>query len=233
MRKVFVFLFIGMMALTVAPQGALATALPIVNPSFEADTPDNSTWVYLNGNPRQLQGAISGWTLSAPAKTNNVFNHGVHQFTAAEYPNGVPDGSNVAYVHDSSFISQVLPNNPVISGHIYTLSAYVGLRDNYVTATRHPSYFMELWAGNTLLERVDGQIAAADAGDFYLEKLIYTATDADVGLLAVKLGSFGGQTNFDLVSLNNASPAPIPGSVALLLTGLVGMSALGLRLRKN
>jgi hypothetical protein len=226
MKKFFVYLFIGVMALAIAPQGALATALPIVNPSFETDTPDPNTWVYWPdaNTPRRLDGQITGWTVS-----ENLL-QGVHRFTT-EY-NSIPYGPNVAYVTDG-LISQVLENNPVISGHIYTLSAYVGLRNNYVRPNRHPSYFMELWAGDTLLERVDGQIPAAEAGYFYLKELVYTATNADVGLLAIKLGSIGGQTNFDLVSLNNATPAPIPGSVALMLTGLMGMSALGLRFRKN
>lgn len=229
MKKILFFMLVGLMAFSVGDK-AFATILPVVNPSFEANLPEDGGWVYLsNGDPRRLEGQISGWTLSFP----NTNKQGVHRFTT-EY-NAIPDGLNVAFVNEG-YISQVLANNPVIAGHVYTLEAYVGLRgNNYVTPTRHPSYALELWAGHDLLQRVEGQIPAGDAGNFFAKNLIYPATGNDSGLLEIRLWSFGGQSNFDLVSLTNGppAPAPIPGSAVLLLSGLLGMSALGVRLRKN
>jgi hypothetical protein len=228
MKKILFFMLVGLMAFSVGDK-AFATVLPIVNPSFEANVPDDGNWIYYQGNPRRVEGQISDWTVSLP----NTNNQGVHRFTI-EY-NAIPDGLNVAFVNEG-YISQVLVNNPVIAGHVYTLEAYVGLRgNNYVSSTRHPSYALELWAGDDLLKRVEGQIPAEDAGGFFAKNLIYPATSNDSGLLEIRLLSFGGQSNFDLVSLTNCNPAqaPIPGSAVLMLSGLLGMSALGVKLRKN
>lgn len=224
MRKFLLFLFIGMMALAIVPQGALATALPVANPSFEADTPDNN-WVYWPdaSSPRRLQGQITGWTLSAPTQ------QGVHRFTAAEF-SSIPDGLNVAYVN-TGYISQIITGKSVIAGHIYTLEAMAGKRLDQ--ATRTISYALELLAGGNQLAYLQDTVDTP--GTFELASLVYPATQNLAGDLEIRLWSFGGQSSFDAVSLSNATPppAPIPGSVALMLTGLVGMSALGLRLRKN
>lgn len=235
MRKFFVYLFIGVMALAVAPQGVLATALPIANPSFEADIPDSS-WLPDVSNPRQLRGKITNWTLSSPALDAKGFaNHGVHRFTTAEYPLGVPDPNNVAYVHDNSYISQVISGYSVIAGHIYTFEAMVGLRADRPKEKYNISYALELLSGGNQLAYLKDDVAIP--GTFELASLVYPATQDMPGELEIRLWSFGGQSNFDVVTLSNSTPpppqTPIPGSVALMLTGLVGMSALGLRFRKN
>ncbi len=225
MKKYFFLMLAGLIVVSAISSQAGATNLPVANYSFEANTPGDGGWFtdYLGS---QFVRTIHGWNyVPGPPYV------GTQRFLAANYPAGVPDGLNAAYVNAGAAISQVVQGTALTGGHLYTLSVFAGERlDSY---SPNQTYELQLLAGGTVLAEMQDKVD--QPGSFELASLQYLpkAGDHFGSPLQIKLLSFGGQTSFDKVSLTNCVPTPIPGGVTLMLSGLMGMSALGLRLRKN
>ena len=108
-----------------------ADTITILNPSFEADvfacspgpgcaTDDTLTdWTGSTANPSGFSGGGVAFN-----------NFGVYKPGTAEYPGGVPDGVNVAYLSTNVYnvsISQVLGSD-LVANDTYTLTGFVGIR---------------------------------------------------------------------------------------------------------
>jgi hypothetical protein len=108
-----------------------ADTITILNPSFETDvlacspgpgcaTDDTLTdWTASTANPSGFSGGGVAFN-----------NFGVYKPGTAEYPGGVPDGVNVAYLSTNVYnvsISQVLGSD-LIANDTYTLTGFVGIR---------------------------------------------------------------------------------------------------------
>lgn len=231
MKKVFLLMLSGLLVMGAISSQAGATNLPVANYSFESNTPGDGGWLTDASGSTWVR-AINDWSYTFADGTYK----GTHRFTADKYPAGAPDGLNVAFVNggtNGGYIRQIVQGTALTEGHIYTLSVYAGKRLDAIPGL---SYGVQLVAGGNLLAQLFDVVD--QPGTFELAKVQYVPGSGDPSLglpLEIKLWSFGGQTNFDQVSLTNSTPAPtpIPGSVALMLSGLVGMSALGLRFRKN
>ncbi len=233
MKKVVWFILAGLVAFFAVDSQATAADIQVANYSFEENQPEQGDWVYPAGTVPNFIRAIQDWTYTlADGKCK-----GTLMLSTTHYPAGVPDGFNVAFVNAGaagSYINQVVQDAALTAGQIYTLQIYAGNRMDRVPGQ---SYGVQLLAGGNLLAEMHDTIE--QPGTFELATLQYTPQAHDPFLslpLEIKLWSFGGQTNFDQVSLENFTlvPAPLPGSVALVLPGFLGMSALGLRrLRKN
>lgn len=149
----------------------------IANPSFEYESLAEGNYI----------SKISGWELSGFAGTwhPKVFS----------YPNGAPDGNNIAYVN-SGTISQILPKI-LTAGDTYTLKVYVGKRADY----QFGSYSIQLLAGGNVIAQENSLWPGN--GEFLLSSVSYTvnADDYNLGLpLGIRLWGTT-QVNFDKVSL--------------------------------
>jgi hypothetical protein len=186
-----------LLAVTGAP--ALAWPITLANSSFEADTLGTEGW-----NDR-----VAGWDLTGSSGTWNP--------GTGVYPGGAPDGANVAWTWNAS-LSQTL-SAVVQANHHYTLEAYVGK-----VSIEPVHYYVELVAQES------GAVLAAVEGDatyltFNLVKVNFTATDQHLGEhLKVVIGNTDfTEIDFDNVTLTSSS-APVPSSLLLLGSGLLGLA---------
>jgi hypothetical protein len=168
---------------------ALATPVPIANPSFEILPP--------GGLPLCSAGAcysiapIPGWM--------NSGNSGQVQWVGTSVFNYVPDGNTTAYSDDAGgTITQVVGS--VAANTIYTLKVDLGLRkDNFVASLGT----VALLVGSTPVYATG---SAPSSGNWSTFTATYTSTAADLGKsLTIQLTATGFQGDFDNVRLD-ASP---------------------------
>jgi len=185
-----------LVAVTGAP--SLAWPITIANSSFEADTLETGGWTY----------GVPGWIVTEGGAWNPDTGH---------YPEGAPDGANVAWIVNAS-LSQTL-SDTVQANYHYTLEAYVGK-----LSTEPVHYYVELVAAES------GAVLAAATGDvtqqtFSLVKASYTATNQHIGehLQVVIRNTESIETDFDNVTLTS-SAAPVPSTLLLLGSSLLGLA---------
>jgi hypothetical protein len=171
-----------------AAVAAHAVAVPIENPSFEADALA----------PGGIKLTITDWDTSPGG------GDGVYRPPASDYPAGIPDGQNVAYTNGpGNRVRQVL-TTLLAPDTTYTLKVEVGWNEHDPFA----GYVVQLRAGGVVLAEDDSSQSPAQ-GTFVTSTVQYTAGAGDPHLgdaLTVYLTSPGIQANFDDIRLD-ASPA--------------------------
>ena len=178
------FTFAGALVCTASAQ----TSIPIFNPAFNTDA--------LNCTPSAYcyeQGGISGW-LTGPST-------GIIKPGTAQFPGGVPEGANVAYLGGSSItgsLSQAL-GATLQANTTYTLTLHVGHRlDEPFTG-----YLSSLQAGGVTVASSSGPIPPA--GTFLEHVTVYQSGASPLQLgqpLAISIRSLGtGQTEIAEISL--------------------------------
>jgi hypothetical protein len=209
LAKVSLALFIVAVACGIA----WADPAAIINPSFESPEVPQGLW--------SSNGLVSGWTCSNNASCGVWYPEDAH-FSS------IPDGNQVMWLNGGS-LSQQLANVFLTAGSAYTLSAYVGHRDDSWYADIDiwdSNYSLQLLAGSTVIASGSGYDPLL--GNFGLLTLpTYTAAvdDALIGQpLSIVFTNSAVQTNFDKVSLDVSTsmpPAvPEPTSIILLGSGL-------------
>ena len=211
------------------------TPIAIVNPSFEANNPGNTSGIGYSGTQDYSAIGATGW-----GTTGGRISGWWHPSTV-EYPGGgstsvaatnIPDGAQIAFVNGGSGLGQTLSTGFAADAQ-YTLSFSVGWRAGGIQLPT--SYTVELMAGATVLDSVlNPGRAGLTAGQFQSASFSYTSPYPDalagqpLGILLLASGSSGTQVNFDNFSLsviNTVNPIPEPWAVALLSVGLFGMLA--------
>ena len=168
--KGYVFFLSAVFAFSqlLAGEAATTVSLPVANPSFEALTGTNlihfdadghlrdghySAFDFATGTGFNSTRAIPGWSGSGSAGTFNP--------SAAEFPRGVTDGKNTAWINASFFakgqITQTLPNR-FLADRTYRLSVDVGAP----AGLGFPGYFIGLYA--------NGRAVAADTNSVTVAK---------------------------------------------------------------
>lgn len=204
-------LLIGMAVLIIAVTPAFATLLTINNYSFESPAKLVS----------QTDPNVTGWTKTG---SGGVWHPA---FT-------VPDSVQIAFLKSGTLSQQL--SDTIQTGATYTLSTYV---EKYY-ANNNQRYRVQLYAvtgsGDVLLNEVYGIPALAQ--HFYQVSTVYTADSTYAGdplkieLVAEKLSTTSCEMHFDLVTLDKAATVPIPASMLLFGTGLLGLGWLR-RLKKQ
>ena len=120
-KKAPVLLILLLCFLVVKPIDAFSAPVPIENPSFEANVPEDGGWI-INEALGDNINIINDWTI-----TNEG---GTWRPTDIPFPDGAHDGVNCAYVNADCSISQPL-SEIVQTGFVYTLQVYVGRRTGY------------------------------------------------------------------------------------------------------
>ena len=208
-------------ALAVLAASAQASAITIVNPSFE--TPPAGGYPLTAGcgavvGCQYNAGSISGWTVTGntgqwqPGNSTSVF------FNTA----GGEDGSTVAYSNGGTF-SQTL-GATTVAGDTYTLTFFEGWRNDQLL----PINVVDLVIGGST------DVAATPLGPVtqgnwteYQATFLALTSGQTIGIDAANTG--GGQGDFDNFSLS-AAGTPEPGTWALLLAGF---GAVGFALRRR
>jgi len=193
-KKVLLLLLACIFSLfTIASVDSLASPVSINNPSFEADEPDE-TWQTANGH-YWTDGLVTDWTVTGDVA-------GTWRPTNVPYPDGIPDGLNVAFSNGGT-ISQILTDT-LTAGYKYTLQIYVGRRINYTP----DAYSVQLLAGGNLLAE-DNSVLALEDGRFSIATVTYIALPGDTNLglpLEIRLSAGSNedlkQVSFDMVSLD-------------------------------
>jgi hypothetical protein len=198
--------------LVIAPSvGAWAESITIDNYSFESP--------YTNWSST---GVVTGW-VALPT------NDGVQANKSWFFVSG-GDGSQVAWIHTGGQLSQVV-NATIQAGNIYTLSALVG---TWVTSNL-ATYHVQLYDNtqNLVLAEVTG---TPNIGSFETVSTQYVANNpAYYGdALQIVLTNTGPSTEvyYDKITLTDPPAAvPIPPTVVLLGSSLVGLGMVRLRKR--
>ncbi|HXM45825.1 MAG TPA: hypothetical protein VN924_31605 [Bryobacteraceae bacterium] len=170
-----------------------ATTIPIVNPGFEDDVLACGAGVDCDASP------LTGWLCGPDA--------GVFKPSTAQFPNGIPGGTNVAYLGrglntiQTGSILQVV-GATVQANTTYTLKLSVGARAD----VGFTGYSAALLAGNVTLA-YDNSLAPAP-GTFLTDAIVYNSGAAPPQLgqrLQILVRSVGtGQVDIDNVSLTAA-----------------------------
>ena len=174
--------------LTARPAAALD--VPITNPGFEAD-------------PLPVGGiriTITGW------RTSPGGGDGIFRPTASDYPGGIPEGRNVAYVNLSGNTVRQILSTPLEPNTTYVLSVAVGWNNNDPFA----GYIVQLRAGGTVLAEDRSSLHPAQ-GTWVTSTVRYTSGDAEPELgapLEIRLLSPGVQANYDDVRLTAEAGEP-------------------------
>ena len=233
-----------------------ADTITILNPSFEADvlacspgpgcaTDDTLTdWTGSTANPSGFSGGGVAFN-----------NFGVYKPGTAEYPGGVPDGVNVAYLSTNVYnvsISQVLGSD-LVANDTYTLTGFVGIRKD--TSVIPPGigdfgYNVALEANGTVLNSLvnEGKVNAfLTPGTFVPFTVTFNSgsTPAQLGqALEIVLTDDGSgnqfepsEIDFDKLSLTDTSQSgggstvPEPSLGLVLAAAMVGICAIHRRRR--
>ena len=233
-----------------------ADTLTILNPSFETDvlacspgpgcaTDDTLTdWTGSTANPSGFSGGGVAFN-----------NFGVYKPGTAEYPGGVPDGVNVAYLSTNVYnvsISQVLGSD-LVANDTYTLTGFVGIRKD--TSVIPPGigdfgYNVALEANGTVLNSLvnEGKVNAfLTPGTFVPFTVTFNSgsTPAQLGqALEIVLTDDGSgnqfepsEIDFDKLSLTDTSQSgggstvPEPSLGLVLAAAMVGICAIHRRRR--
>lgn len=234
-----------------------AGTLTIANPSFETDVLGCAA-----GATCATDDSITDWTGSTadplgfgdPGGVRATGAFGVFKPGTVQYPSGVPDGVNIAYltaVVNSVSISQTL-SATLLANDTYTLTAWAGLRDD-------PSVFgpglgcnganMSLEAGGTVLNSLveeGSNICNVTLGDFQEFTVTFDSAGVNSALLGQDLsivltangsGSIfePAEVDFDDLSLTDTSQGspvtttPEPSTLLLLCSGLLGLAGMARR----
>jgi hypothetical protein len=203
----------AMACVSLAPNRASATAITVLNPSFEQPAPP---YAYPFPGGTYSIGGITDWT-----GAGGQFG----QQTAGDLYSYLPDGVAFAYTNGGS-ISQTV-GATAIAGDTYTLTVDVG--------TRSDGY-----NGPVIVDLiVDGIVTAAlgsyaPSGTWSPWTATFTASAADAGgSIAIDLISNGGpQADFDNVQLNSTA-APLPATLPLLASSLLMVGLFGWRSKRK
>lgn len=170
--------------LLIAPGATVAAVdVPIANPGFEAD----------RLSPGGIRTTITGW------RTSPGGGDGIFRPTASDYPGGIPEGRNVAYVNLPGNIVRQTLTTPLRADTTYALSVSVGWNEN----DRFAGYIVQLRAGGTILAEDRSSLRPAQ-GTWVRTTVRYTsgASDPELGApLEIRLLSPGVQANYDDVRL--------------------------------
>jgi hypothetical protein len=217
--KFFVlFLVITIAGFSSSPLYADSTPITVQNASFENYNP------FTNGcsgaGCAYNGGQIPNWSITGGAGSWQPGSNSVYFNTA------LPGGNTVAFVNFGS-ISQdlgisLLPNS------VYTLSVFVG---NRLDGMSGGTYSIGLDAGASLLGSTTGLNSSLTRGTFTQEFFTFsTGQTVTPGDLSIVLGTSGGQSDFDNVSLavGQNTSVPEPTSLVLLIAGaaFVGLFSL-------
>jgi hypothetical protein len=191
---------------------ATAGTISVLNPSFESPTTP-----FYNGLPP------TGWVFLGGGaggvfRPNNTFNGGNGNYVdPAKWPNGAPDGIQVAYVVGT--LAQGTPT-AALAGVSYTLDVYVGFQNNIGGASL---YNVSLLEGTTLIASSSG---TAPFNEYQLVSV--TGTAKGLGDLTIELsGVFNpltgnSQTLFDDVQLSSV-PEPSTLVMSSIMFGMLGV----------
>ena len=193
-----------------------AYAVTVNNASFESPSPDNS-WTSSITDGKWTP-SVSGWPDSTGAV--GTWLPGSGMFTS------IPDGLQVAYLKQSSSISQ-LTTELLKDGYTYTLSAKVGTRDNSIPGgdTIFSGATIELLTGATVLASAtsttpsQGGWVTVDLGYLFNAALNPGLEDEPLTLRLSTTG-IGNQTNFDQIGL---TAVPLPAAAWLFGSALLGL----------
>lgn len=200
MKRCFtIVVLVGLMAALPGYVGpALAGALPVANPWFEADQPDKTWRAGPEGSRKD--GTISGWGILGLHGTAGTFRP-----AAAVFPGGIPAGKNVVWSSGKVIYQQEL--GVVTANTVYTLKVWVGRRANL---KEWQGYRVVLTGGDSMLAHDYSSIVPAP-GTFRLVTVRYTAKagDPNIGLpLGINLVGLGAEVNFAKVSLEAVGSGP-------------------------
>lgn len=204
---------VGVMLLGgLASRPAWAQTISVTNPGFESNALADGGFTL----------SITGWTIAGSAGTYNP--------TSTQYPGGVPEGMNVAFINGGS-ISQVL-GATLTADTSYTLQVDVGDRAD----TPFPVYSVGLYAGGVLLAEDPGLLLPPN-GTFLTSTVTFLALVGNPNLgqpLEIRLANNGVQTNFDNVRLEalDVAAIPEPGTCALVAMGLLPLAGSVVRRRR-
>ena len=224
-------LFTTILATVTAFTRLSADSIAIADPSFEALTGSDPAFFDSAGKLRPYQGSIG---VGAP-HGSNAFNSadpipgwetgssaGIINYTGTPFfPNGVPDGQNVAWINVSGTIS-------------YELDVSVGRLVGFDST----GYQISLYAGAQLLA-TDNNSISLTPGAFSTATVatIVPANSPAVGqpieivLQAKGLGNSAAQVVFDNVQLK-ATAVPEPSTLALAALGFAGLVFASRRFRR-
>ena len=180
----------GILGGSVAVRPAAAFDVPITNPGFESD-------------PLPVGGiriTITGW------RTSPGGGDGIFRPTPSDYPGGIPEGRNVAYVNLSGNTVRQVLSTPLEPNTTYVLSVAVGWNNNDPFA----GYLVQLRAGGTVLAEDRSSLHPAQ-GTWVTSTVRYTSGDAEPELgapLEIRLLSPGVQANYDDVHLTAEAGEP-------------------------
>ena len=201
MKRLMIILFC--LILFLAMGGVACADNLVVNGKFEA--------IYINWDGSQI--LIPSWDEWGISPANQGSNYGFWDVVGY----GGPTQYGVYFAGpgpDYDAIGQAIPTVP---GTPYTFSFCLARLD---TSTRYPdlpSEFYALWNGTPVLS-----INSADAfaWTYYTFNVIATGSSSLIGFAGTALSSGAGY-EFTDIQVSLAEPAPIPGTAALLSSGLL------------
>jgi hypothetical protein len=167
-----------------------ATAIPILNPGFEWDVMACAPGYYCDG------WFLTGWQCGPST--------GIFKPSAVEFPNGIPGGTNVAYIGNTVVTGSILQTlgAAVQANTTYTLQLSIGARADLAFT----GYWAVLLAGNVTLAS-DNTLTPAP-GTFLTDVIVYKSGAAPPQLgqrLPILVKSVGtGDVSVDNVSLTAA-----------------------------